>query len=316
MDQLFYDSLAQNNIILAKRIVNEGYNVNTKDEEGWTPLMLFVEDEQIVKFLMHHGAKINLKNKKGDTALHIAVGKGRLQPVKDLLKYNPKIKIKNNKGKYPWQVISRRTRGISGKKYLKTIVELNKQNKKRIVRQNDRKGAHIFTKNQQLQLPMDLRGNIFKYLFGKKKKVVVRHTGYKKYTTLDNGGEKFIVYIKGKHVIVYNYNGKKNREYKNVKKIFLGRDSKRTSWINSIAVEISKNKYVFLGDRIRTITTKSPIIKYYSTVGNSGVSYPVALTKDKAIFVLDKKQLLRSGFRKNSAKYWAVDAYDDFYKRN
>lgn len=56
---------------------------------------------------------------------------------------------------------------------------------------------------------------------------------------------------------------------------------------NSVLVKLSPLKYIFIGWEIFSFTTVQEIVDYNSPVGNSGVSYPYAYTKDYVYFLLD-----------------------------
>jgi ankyrin repeat protein len=52
--------------------VGFGANINTQDDEGYTPLMRILEkDFDLAKILINQDTDVNLKNNKGETALHI-----------------------------------------------------------------------------------------------------------------------------------------------------------------------------------------------------------------------------------------------------
>jgi len=73
----------QKNSILVKDILDAGADVNAKDEEGYTALMMAIKDgpygqnkyteiEKIVQLLVDQGADVNAKQKYGHTALYYA----------------------------------------------------------------------------------------------------------------------------------------------------------------------------------------------------------------------------------------------------
>ncbi len=119
----------------------------------------------------------------------------------------------------------------------------------------------------------------------------------KSYLTHDNYGRPFMVNITGKNVDVYieiqKASGKSVydllKKYKNVSKIFIGKDSKYGFIGNSILLRLnhSKNKYAFIGHDVYEFTAPEPITQYYSLVGNNDVPYPVATSKNYAYFMLE-----------------------------
>jgi len=104
-------------IAYAKKILNNGGNVNETDEDGNTPLHQVVkgrivnqEDddnitcEQIARLLIEKGANVNAKNKDGETPLMAAVGPfhmNYINVIQLLLDKGADPKIKNNDGKTP-----------------------------------------------------------------------------------------------------------------------------------------------------------------------------------------------------------------------
>jgi len=159
---------------------------------------------------------------------------------------------------------------------------------------------------------------------------IVTHIDYKIYPTLDNGGLPFLVYVGSKDIYIYKipedsvipYEKKRIdyykyfillvKSYKNIKKIFIGKDMTDIKCLdgNSIIIQLAKNKYVFIGHIIYEFNTPEEIDKYYSMVGNSHVPYPVALSKNYAYFMLDKVYVNKNEF--SEYIYWA-DAYREFY---
>lgn len=52
-----------------KSLTEQGANVNSKDEDGMTPLMLCRNSAEVTKVLIEHGADVNAKDNAGATAL-------------------------------------------------------------------------------------------------------------------------------------------------------------------------------------------------------------------------------------------------------
>ena len=122
------------------------------------------------------------------------------------------------------------------------------------------------------------------------------------YFIMDNGGRPFQVVILGNKVSVYEQQNWRDqydtiqdytkliKTFSNVKKVFIGKDRKlgRKFDGNSILLRLSKNKYVYIGAQIYEFFTKDDtIVAYFSTVGNSGVPYPVALGEKNVYFMLE-----------------------------
>ena len=86
----------QGNITLVKNFLNAGADVNAKDEDGYTALMMAIKDgphgqkkytelEKIVQLLVDKGADVNAKQKNGHTALYYAKIRGMFH-IKKILK--------------------------------------------------------------------------------------------------------------------------------------------------------------------------------------------------------------------------------------
>ncbi len=76
-------------------------NPNIQDKDGNSPLLLATHNENIISLLFEHGAKPNLKNKAGNTALINFVKSSHnipSMPVELLLKNEANPNIKNNDG--------------------------------------------------------------------------------------------------------------------------------------------------------------------------------------------------------------------------
>jgi hypothetical protein len=141
-----------------------------------------------------------------------------------------------------------------------------------------------------------------------RRKSAKRSTRSKGWFTHDNGGRPFLV-IPVSNSIVDIYKAKSDEEfdssiytklvkrYDNVEKLFVGKSLKNPTTVysggygkwadgNSILLRLPKNRHVFIGDHVYEFTPPEPIEKYYSSVGNSDVPYPVALSKTFAYFML------------------------------
>ena len=82
------DACHQGNIVYARNLIKNGYNVNATDVNGNTPLILAAYNGHlnIVKLLIQKGANVNLSNNDFHTPLELAVINGHLNIVKILIK--------------------------------------------------------------------------------------------------------------------------------------------------------------------------------------------------------------------------------------
>lgn len=79
---------------IVENLPNKEKDINNVDSIGNSALHLAVtlkNMDEIIPYLIKHGADINLSNSKGQTPLHLACGKNRIENVNILL-VNPKIK--------------------------------------------------------------------------------------------------------------------------------------------------------------------------------------------------------------------------------
>ena len=82
---------------------------------------------------------------------------------------------------------------------------------------------------------------------------------------------------------------------------------------NSILVQLKNNKYLFIGNNIKEFKLDDEIEKYYSSVGNSDVPYPIILGKKNVYFMLDFKYVDRNLFPDNMNNKNLSDSYSYFY---
>lgn len=146
----------------------------------------------------------------------------------------------------------------------------------------------------------------------------------KTYHIHDNGSRPFKVEDYGDKVSVYkkvydrndiNDEGKYVHAFdKKYKHIFIGDDPLKISpyWNksfkgNSILLELSKGKYMFIGWDIYEFSTTDEIMQYYSYVGNNDVPYPYAIGKTSSYLLIDKMQI------KNEYIDVLSDLYGQYY---
>ena len=163
----------------------------------------------------------------------------------------------------------------------------------------------------------------------KSKQIKGKQIKGKQYLIHDNGGRPFLVVINGKNVRIYklpkdlieNKNTSKKdyneliKEYKNVKKVFIGKSKKPNKNAvfhsvsgskyngNTILLEIKPKKHCHISDTIIEFSTKDTIEKYDSPVGNNDVPYPIAYGTDNIYFFLDKQKYIP----KNSVEKMTTD---------
>jgi ankyrin repeat protein len=87
-------------IAVAEELIKGGIDVNSKTQEGVTPLMsmAFRGQAKLVALLLKSGAKVNEKNDQGWTALMLAAGQGNAEVVRLLLNAHADPRIKDANG--------------------------------------------------------------------------------------------------------------------------------------------------------------------------------------------------------------------------
>ncbi|GHV40854.1 hypothetical protein FACS1894187_22130 [Synergistales bacterium] len=100
MYENFLELCANNTSKEVEFALQNGANINEKDDDGWTALMFAthnIHDPEVVAVLLEHGADVNEKNKREEdyTALMYAVlHRANPQIIKTLLDYGANIDAK------------------------------------------------------------------------------------------------------------------------------------------------------------------------------------------------------------------------------
>ncbi|EAY17848.1 hypothetical protein TVAG_010720 [Trichomonas vaginalis G3] len=92
-----------NNYVCAEILISHGVNVNSKNNDGSSPLIIAAKHGyvEIVKLLLSHGAFINETDNEGKTALYLALRHNSIDIVKLLISHGADVNIKNNIGLSP-----------------------------------------------------------------------------------------------------------------------------------------------------------------------------------------------------------------------
>jgi ankyrin repeat protein len=90
-----------------------GLDVDAQDNDGMTPLLLASQrsswdvsdfagkSDAVVQLLLEHGANVNVWNKNGERALHLASQHGRPNIMELLLKFGADVDAQDNNGMTP-----------------------------------------------------------------------------------------------------------------------------------------------------------------------------------------------------------------------
>ncbi|MCL4361631.1 ankyrin repeat domain-containing protein [Candidatus Dependentiae bacterium] len=114
-----------------KFLASKGANVNAKNKNGQTPLMVaaFSNDADLVQLLLEFGANVNEKNKYGDTALMFAIEEGSSDIVTKLIDIGADVNIKNKSWTTPLGLAAKKDRADVVKMLLDKGANVNVQSK-------------------------------------------------------------------------------------------------------------------------------------------------------------------------------------------
>lgn len=88
---------------VVKRLLEEGADIETCGNDGFTPLHVAVTEEQlaIIIILIRNGANMDARDKWGLTPLHHAAGEGKTQVVLMLVGWGAEVDARDNEGNTP-----------------------------------------------------------------------------------------------------------------------------------------------------------------------------------------------------------------------
>ncbi len=93
-------AIADGDIDEVKKLIEEGADINAKDEIGRAPLH-FVKNKAVAELLIAKGADVNARTKDGSTLLHTMAWNGNKEIVGLLLENGADVNAKHNKGHTP-----------------------------------------------------------------------------------------------------------------------------------------------------------------------------------------------------------------------
>jgi ankyrin repeat protein len=99
-DKAFFDAVKSGNKETVAMAIKEGFNVNTKDKDGYTALLIASEkgDIEMAHLLVEKGADLNAKDKDGYTALMYVAYAGNLEIAKLLIKNGADVNVRDKDG--------------------------------------------------------------------------------------------------------------------------------------------------------------------------------------------------------------------------
>lgn len=105
-DPPLIDALMRNDLAKAKGLIEQGADVNTRDQNGWTPLMYAASyarpAPEMLQALLAKGADVNARDNSGDTTLIISIVRhntGLMDIVRVLLEKGADVNAGNKQGR-------------------------------------------------------------------------------------------------------------------------------------------------------------------------------------------------------------------------
>ena len=101
-EKRFFDAVKSGNRDVVRQLVNKGVDINTKDGDGWTALMLatyYGDGYKTVRLLTELGADLDIQNEDGETALICAIIGKATKSAKILISNGANVSIKDNNGR-------------------------------------------------------------------------------------------------------------------------------------------------------------------------------------------------------------------------
>jgi len=93
-----HPNLNSNNIEIVSNLINHGAKLNLQNKDGNTALILSYGSYEMTQYLVSHGANVNLHNEIGDTALMVASKRNDLKMIIFLVEHGAKLNLQNKDG--------------------------------------------------------------------------------------------------------------------------------------------------------------------------------------------------------------------------
>jgi ankyrin repeat protein len=99
-DKAFFDAVKSWDRETVAMSIKEGFNVNAKDKDGYTALLIAAEkgDPEMTRLLLEKGAEVNARDKDGYTALMYVAYAGNLEMAKILIKNGADVNLRDKDG--------------------------------------------------------------------------------------------------------------------------------------------------------------------------------------------------------------------------
>ncbi len=97
-DKKLLKAVKKRNIKKVKTLLEKDADINAKDEDGYSPLMISIYNEEMLRVLLANDPDINAQNNEGKTALMLALKWNDAASVQLLLDQEPDILIRDKSG--------------------------------------------------------------------------------------------------------------------------------------------------------------------------------------------------------------------------
>lgn len=171
-----HESVSNDNIDLIALLLQNGANINLKDDEEETPLTVAILNESIdvIDFLLRHGSNPNLKDDEGETPLIRAISCKNIKIIELLLQHGADTGLKNAYGETPliYAISTLDYDNITDiiNLLVEKTIDLNEQDNDgdtalhlavenelpRLIKSLMKKGANCFVKNNFQNTPIDI----------------------------------------------------------------------------------------------------------------------------------------------------------------
>jgi len=105
---VFFKAIEQNNLLKVKELIENGVDINVRDKYGYSALHIasFKNLDEMATFLISKGIALNLQDKNGQTILHYAALSSQLNIANAALNLGASLSIEDVHGNQPlWTAV-------------------------------------------------------------------------------------------------------------------------------------------------------------------------------------------------------------------
>lgn len=113
------------NISMSQFLIENGADVNAKNQHDKTPLHYVVNNVSVMQLLIENGADVNVKGKFGDTPLHDAFLHGNLEAIEMLIENGADVNARDNHHNVPLHLAVKHNYLIASGKLIASGADVN-----------------------------------------------------------------------------------------------------------------------------------------------------------------------------------------------